>query len=114
MRGVTAGVATGLQFHPVDAVALSGALARLCDLYSDTRVWGQMQRRAMRHPVGWAASAPRYAALYDSLGTGFMSGDFPISAGHAAPLGATFDGDGVNFAVFSEHASRMTLCLFFR
>ena len=29
----------------------------------------QMQRRAMRHPVGWAASAPRYAALYDSIGS---------------------------------------------
>ena len=27
-------------------------------------------------------------------------------------MGATFDGDGVNFAVFSDHATRMTLCLF--
>ena len=35
-----------------------------------------------------------------------------ISAGRAAPLGATFDGDGVNFAVFSAHARTMTLCLF--
>ena len=29
-----------------------------------------------------------------------------------APLGATFDGQGVNFAVFSEHATGMDLCLF--
>jgi isoamylase len=29
-----------------------------------------------------------------------------------APLGATFDGEGVNFALFSEHASRVDLCLF--
>ncbi|NKX43775.1 glycogen debranching protein GlgX [Roseicyclus persicicus] len=35
-----------------------------------------------------------------------------ISAGRAAPLGATFDGEGVNFAVFSAHATRMVLCLF--
>ncbi len=35
-----------------------------------------------------------------------------LAPGHAAPLGATFDGEGVNFAVFSEHATRMTLCLF--
>jgi glycogen operon protein len=35
-----------------------------------------------------------------------------ITAGRAAPLGATFDGEGVNFAVFSAHATRMVLCLF--
>ncbi len=35
-----------------------------------------------------------------------------ILGGHAAPLGATFDGEGVNFAVFSEHASRISVCLF--
>ncbi|ETX28788.1 glycogen debranching protein GlgX [Roseivivax isoporae] len=32
--------------------------------------------------------------------------------GLAHPLGATFDGEGTNFAVFSQHAQRMTLCLF--
>ncbi|SLN38008.1 Glycogen debranching enzyme [Roseivivax jejudonensis] len=32
--------------------------------------------------------------------------------GRALPLGATFDGAGVNFAVFSQNATRMTLCLF--
>lgn len=35
-----------------------------------------------------------------------------ILEGRAEPLGATFDGEGVNFAVFSEHARRVTLCLF--
>ncbi len=34
------------------------------------------------------------------------------TAGRPSPLGATFDGDGVNFAVFSHNAHRMTLCLF--
>jgi glycogen operon protein len=41
-----------------------------------------------------------------------MTGNVAISAGRASPLGATFDGEGVNFAVFSQHATRMTLCLF--
>ncbi|SDK45049.1 glycogen debranching protein GlgX [Aliiruegeria lutimaris] len=38
--------------------------------------------------------------------------EFVISAGRPAPLGATFDGDGVNFAVFSQHATAMEVCLF--
>ena len=32
--------------------------------------------------------------------------------GHAYPLGATFDGSGTNFALFSEVADRVELCLF--
>ncbi len=32
--------------------------------------------------------------------------------GRAYPLGATWDGAGVNFAVFSKHAERVELCLF--
>ena len=32
--------------------------------------------------------------------------------GHPAPLGATWDGAGVNFALYSEHAERVELCLF--
>ncbi|MCR8725687.1 glycogen debranching protein GlgX [Frigidibacter sp. ROC022] len=35
-----------------------------------------------------------------------------LSAGCPAPLGASFTGDGVNFAVFSAHAERVELCLF--
>ncbi len=32
--------------------------------------------------------------------------------GSPAPLGATWDGEGVNFALFSEHATAVDLCLF--
>ena len=32
--------------------------------------------------------------------------------GSPYPLGATWDGSGVNFAVFSEHAEAVDLCLF--
>ncbi|WP_282603480.1 glycogen debranching protein GlgX [Paracoccus sp. PARArs4] len=44
-----------------------------------------------------------------------MSRDYAtITAGRPTPLGATFDGAGVNFAVFSQHGERVTLCLFDR
>src|SRR5256714_13893119 len=33
-------------------------------------------------------------------------------AGKPYPLGATWTGDGVNFAIFSERASAIELCLF--
>lgn len=36
----------------------------------------------------------------------------PLWPGHWSPLGATFDGQGVNFALFSEHATKVELCLF--
>ncbi|HEY8074852.1 MAG TPA: glycogen debranching protein GlgX, partial [Labilithrix sp.] len=37
---------------------------------------------------------------------------FSIRPGRHHPLGATYDGGGVNFAVFSENAQSMDLCLF--
>lgn len=41
-----------------------------------------------------------------------MIENYVIEAGAPNPLGATFDGNGVNFAVFSRHATQVTLCLF--
>ena len=44
-----------------------------------------------------------------------MSDDIHIDTvwpGRAYPRGATWDGHGVNFAVFSEHADKVELCLF--
>ncbi len=41
-----------------------------------------------------------------------MSATHSIEPGCPDPLGAAFDGGGVNFAVFSEHASRIEICLF--
>ncbi len=35
-----------------------------------------------------------------------------VKPGVDYPLGATFDGEGVNFAIFSEHATGVELCLF--
>ena len=41
-----------------------------------------------------------------------MASSTRVSAGLPFPLGATWDGAGVNFALFSAHASRVELCLF--
>jgi pullulanase/glycogen debranching enzyme len=35
-----------------------------------------------------------------------------IWPGAPAPLGATWDGEGTNFSIFSEHATAVELCLF--
>lgn len=35
-----------------------------------------------------------------------------IAAGDPEPLGASYDGKGVNFTLFSQHAGRVELCLF--
>src|SRR3954468_8948196 len=36
----------------------------------------------------------------------------PVQEGKPFPLGATWDGLGVNFALFSAHGTRVELCLF--
>ena len=61
------GVATGVQFFPINAQALANAFARVCDLYDDTALWKAMQRNGMKQPVGWETSAARYKEMYDSL-----------------------------------------------
>src|SRR5919112_1964489 len=35
-----------------------------------------------------------------------------IYPGHPFPLGATWDGNGVNFAIYAENATGVDLCLF--
>jgi glycogen operon protein len=37
---------------------------------------------------------------------------FELWPGQPYPLGATWDGEGVNFAIFSRHADKVELCLF--
>ncbi|SDD66053.1 starch synthase [Paracoccus isoporae] len=66
---IRAGVATGAQFAPVTADALSMALRRVSALYHQPAIWQRMMRQAMAHPVGWDASARDYAALYEKLMT---------------------------------------------
>lgn len=44
--------------------------------------------------------------------TKLAKGTYPIEPGRTHPLGATPDPDGVNFALFSEHATEIDLLLF--
>jgi len=43
-----------------------------------------------------------------------MASAWKVWPGHPYPLGATWDGQGVNFAIFSAHAEKIELCLFDR
>ncbi|KQI70826.1 glycogen synthase [Loktanella sp. 5RATIMAR09] len=61
------GVATGVQFFPINAQALANAITRLSDLYADSKTWKSMQRNAMKQPVGWETSAAAYQAIYAGL-----------------------------------------------
>ncbi|MBZ4022467.1 starch synthase [Rhodobacter sp. TJ_12] len=64
---LAAKAATGVVFHPVDALALRQATRRLCSLYADRKTWAAMVKRGMKTELGWGASAASYAALYDRL-----------------------------------------------
>ncbi len=61
------GVATGIQFHPVDAMSFGRALRQLSTLFAQRPVWRRMQKRGMTQHLGWATSSAKYAALYESL-----------------------------------------------
>lgn len=41
-----------------------------------------------------------------------LANQYKVSPGRPYPMGATFDGKGTNFAVFSAHAEKIELCLF--
>jgi glycogen operon protein len=47
----------------------------------------------------------------DPLSDGLLPGP-EVWLGRPAPLGAIFDGSGVNFALFSDHATQVEVCLF--
>ena len=64
---LAAGVATGITFHPTDAVALAVALRQLLALYADRKSWGRVQKNAMKQDVSWGASALDYTALYAGI-----------------------------------------------
>jgi starch synthase len=62
-----ANVATGVQFHPVDALAFGQTLRKLMELHADSKGWAGMQKRGMSQALGWDTSALAYAQLYESL-----------------------------------------------
>lgn len=64
---VAAGVATGMQFTPVDAEMLAIALNRTANLWKNRGLWRQMQHNGMKADFSWARPARHYAGLYRSL-----------------------------------------------
>ncbi len=64
---LAAGVATGIQFSPVDGVTLQNALVRTATLYENKSAWATVQARGMATDVSWNRSAAAYAALYQSV-----------------------------------------------
>ena len=64
---LAAGVATGVQFSPVDRLSFVGAMTRTAALFRDQASWRTMQRRGLRADVSWQRSAGQYAALFRSL-----------------------------------------------
>jgi starch synthase len=64
---VAAGVATGVQFHPVTHEHLSMAFTRTALLWRDPFLWRRMQQNAMATDVSWGRAARRYAALFREL-----------------------------------------------
>jgi starch synthase len=64
---LSAGVATGVVFHPVDAMGFARALLQALRLFQDAPTWAKMQRSAMASDLGWGRVAAQYAALYQRL-----------------------------------------------
>jgi starch synthase len=61
------GVATGLQFSPINSANLQSTLERAARLYANKPVWTNMQKRGMAQDVSWDHSAAAYLNLYKSL-----------------------------------------------
>ncbi|WP_295078756.1 glycogen synthase GlgA [Tabrizicola sp.] len=64
---LAAGAATGVTFHPVDALAFGRALTQLLELHHLPKLWSKLRANAMAQPVGWETSAVAYAGLYERL-----------------------------------------------
>jgi len=63
---IASGVATGLQFSPVNLTGFADAINRSKMLWPDRDLWRRMQQNGMAVEVGWSRPARRYAELYRS------------------------------------------------
>ena len=87
-------------------------------VHDEVRDPSDAQGDATRHgakPVEVTAAVPAARAAHGiprRLRPAAMTPITGVWPGRPGPRGAHWDGEGVNFAVFSEHAERMELCLF--
>ena len=64
---LAAGVASGVQFAPVNTPMLESAIRRTVQLYRDAQAWARLQLNGMATDVSWRNSAGAYADLYREL-----------------------------------------------
>jgi starch synthase len=64
-----AGVATGIQFAPVNRTMFDGAIRHAAALWKRPDEWVRLQKNGMATDVSWHGPAKAYASLYDSLAT---------------------------------------------
>jgi uncharacterized protein YjbI with pentapeptide repeats len=102
LRGVN------LQGATLLGADLRGADLREAILFQ-TELRGATYNRATRWPEGFESLGIGMIYVQSERPTTVLTGIWP---GQPYPLGATWDGQGVNFALFSEHAHRVELCLF--
>jgi glycogen operon protein len=63
-------------------------------------------------PHGYLEPAPRTASPRRAVARAVAAPITAVWPGRSFARGATWDGEGVNFALFSEHAERVELCIF--
>ena len=61
------GCATGLQFAPVVAGELAGAMRKTAALYARKAAWRKLQTNGMKTDVSWTHPARRYAEIYREI-----------------------------------------------
>jgi len=61
------GVATGVQFIPVDGLQLAAAIERFATLYGNRTTFEKMRLHAMGRRLGWDDAACQYLGLYENL-----------------------------------------------
>jgi starch synthase len=62
-----ANCATGLQFAPVSAEALAGALRKCAALHARKTVWKKLQSNGMKTDVSWTQPARHYAQIFRDI-----------------------------------------------
>jgi starch synthase len=67
---LSAGVATGFHFAPVETDMLVAAIRRALSVWREPALWQRLQYNAMHTDVTWRRPARRYAALYRQLVAG--------------------------------------------
>ena len=63
-KTLSAGTATGFRFGESSTLALTEAIERACNTYTQPEVWKRLVRAGMTQDWSWAASARGYSELY--------------------------------------------------